>query len=139
MLEWLVSFCNLVEPDFSVHKHLLPPQNSSTMTLGRGRNHKRRTSLDDPGDVIKDGIEIFKGGGIPSFDFLGSGAAYVSNCQTTSWYGLLTWIILRLGVIIDVIDLAVARGDDELDLAERGESNFDKIEKLCPIRLCGGL
>ena len=43
------------------------------------------------------------------FNFLGSGAAYVStlpNCLFST--GLLTWITLRLGLITDIVDLAVA-------------------------------
>lgn len=29
-------------------------------------------------------------------------------CQTASWYGLLTWVTLRLGMITDIVDLGVA-------------------------------
>lgn len=56
----------------------------------RGRNHRRRTSLDDLADVLKDGIEIFRGEAYPFSTFSDLVQRMFQICQTASWYGLLT-------------------------------------------------
>lgn len=58
------------------------------MTRGRGRNPRKRTALDDLGDTLKDGIKTWEKGRIPFLEFLGSGAAYVSNLPDC----LLVWL-----------------------------------------------